>query len=255
HLLHARFSRSFVGDAGPLIDQLEEHRPLFVIHRGGFQPLGRDFFFVLSGTHHEISDAVIQDSLFALIVGERLKKRQTFVTLGAEWANCLTVEYEKRGLRSGQAGREHAVATRYGDVEREMMTSKLEHPRTCLGRRADKRNVVGVAAEHGSAGPAATWIAALAAAGALPRLRRGRLRWRTTRTGRRRTPATRPTLRPVGLEVVVGLANLLHFFEAARAEHDCEQIHRGGLLLRRHVFEGDTAARHEAGGKIGPASA
>src|ERR1700733_202258 len=113
-----------------------------------------------------------------------------------------------------------------------MVASELKHPRIRRGGHSQKRDVVEVASESRRR----------SARSLLPEL----WSWRARSAGRRsawtpwrasvsapRGATPRASLRSIGLEVIVGLSDLLHFFQALWTQHCPKQIHRGFLLVRR----------------------
>src|SRR5262249_61235587 len=84
---------------------------------------------VLAGAAHEIGKAILQDRLTALARVGRVDERERLVVFLTQRTNFPALERVGRGLRRRQAGRHARVAPAERQVDRQMMTAELQHPR------------------------------------------------------------------------------------------------------------------------------
>src|ERR1700760_2448980 len=109
-------------------------------HSGSLQPLWNNRLPILSWTEHKIGKLVAQDRLLALLVVERFEQREPLITLLAERPHRFSAAGVEGRLRAGQSRRQHAALAGDRNVERQMMTSELQHPRVLLRRSSEDRD-------------------------------------------------------------------------------------------------------------------
>lgn len=97
-----------------------------------------DLFAVLARTQNKVGDFIGEHRLLALPFIEGLPEGEGLVTFASERADGFPVQLKSGGLRAGQGRSQDAVVACDGDVERQMMTAELEHPRTRCRRRTEK---------------------------------------------------------------------------------------------------------------------
>ena len=146
-------------------------------------------------------------------------------------------------MSASQSWREDAALPGDGDVEREMMTSELQHPGSLFRGRSEDRNVVEIFAEH----RAAAHGRAVAAGPGWWTIAAGRWTISSVCSGRaRRTAGT-----GVGLpEDLIAFHDLLDFFKTLRAQRGRYKGHRCGTLSGIHFLEADPPRGTKPVGKL-----
>ena len=109
---------------------------------------------VLTGPEHEIGHARAEDRLLALGVIQRVDQRKRLVVLVAERTDRPAFEFVDRGLRGRKAGRHARLASRHRQIDRQVMTAELQHPRRRHRRRSQEGEEVLVLGEPGTASAA-----------------------------------------------------------------------------------------------------
>src|SRR5271169_4158136 len=146
-LCHTGRGRAFVNNVCPLGYQVEQHGALPLVHRGSLQTLGLYRLAVLSRSEHKIGQFVAKNRLFALRIVKGIEQCQSLVALLAERTHGFSVKGVESRLGAGQSRREDTVFAGDGDVERQMVPSKLQHPWVLLGGLPQNGDVVKVFAE------------------------------------------------------------------------------------------------------------
>src|SRR5713101_6335328 len=154
NLVHPWRGERAVGDPGPLVDEVHEHRLLRCRQRRCAQALRLYGSSVLAGPEHEVGHVVAEDGLFPLRGIQGRHQRERAVVLVSQRPNGAALEGVTRGLRSGQARRQSGLAPRERHVDPEVMSTELQHPRGAEGRHAQEREVILVLAEPHASAPA-----------------------------------------------------------------------------------------------------
>src|SRR5271168_3230605 len=117
-------------------------------HFGGLQTFRNDCLAVLSRAEDKIGELVAQDRFLPLLVVKGLQQSKSLIALWTERPHGFPIDRVERRLSAGQSRREDATLPGDGDVERQMMTSKLQHPGVLFRGRSEDRDVVEIFAEH-----------------------------------------------------------------------------------------------------------
>ena len=131
---HTGRGRAFVNNSRPLGYQIEQHRALPLLHRGSLQTLGLDRFAILPRSEHKIGQPITQNRLFPLILVEGIQKGQSLVALLAKRPHGFSVARVESRLSASESRRENTACPGNGDIERQMVASKLQHPGIFFGR-------------------------------------------------------------------------------------------------------------------------
>src|ERR1700743_3416740 len=211
-----------------------------------------DCFTVLPGAEHEISYTIAEDCLFLLVIIQRIEKSERLVAFLPERTNGFSVDGIECRLSAGKRWREDTAFTGDGDVERKMVAAILQHPGIFFRGRSQNRDVVKIFAKE-----------CAAARSSSGRPIRANSRRRTIITSSRRAgvisvwrsiaKVARWLICLVSFVHFVAFHNLLDLLKAFRAQRSRDQSHGGGALSGSHFLEADTAARNNAGRKVGPA--
>src|SRR5262249_33591934 len=111
------------------------------------------------------ADLIIQHCLLPLRLVERIDEREPHIIFTAQRTHRFTVEFVNGGLRGGQAWREDIALADNRHVDRQVMAAELNHPGFRERRRAEKGQIVFVAAEGQSSWASRAARAAAATSG------------------------------------------------------------------------------------------
>src|SRR5689334_10905642 len=204
-LSHTSGRGACVDNAGPLRDEIEQHRPLLLVHVRSFEALGLYGLAVLPRTEHEIGHTVTQNGLAATTLVQGVQQRERLVALSAERPHRLSVDRIESRLSAGQCRSKNALLSGDGDIQRQVVPAKLQHPGSFFRRRSKDGDEIQIPSEH-----RATASPALRTASSAARLAVASLWWSVARTGR--CIACRSSSTPVaviGFEDLVGIDDLL----------------------------------------------
>ena len=126
---HSQLGKRLVHDAAPFPYQIPQHRLLRRGKRGSTNPFGLDRPAILAGPEHQIRHAIAENGLAALLVIERIDQCEALVVLASQRTNRLSFERVCRRLRRRQTRRHGRLASGEGQVDRQMMSAELQHPR------------------------------------------------------------------------------------------------------------------------------
>jgi hypothetical protein len=86
--------------------------------------------------------------LLSLRLIERVQQRERLVVLGAERTYGFPVGRVERGLCTGECRRQDTVLADDRDVDGQVMSAELEHPRLCIRRCSEERDEIEILPEH-----------------------------------------------------------------------------------------------------------
>src|SRR6266851_6612968 len=152
---HPRLGERVVHDAGPLPHDVQQHRLLRRRERRRANALGLNRSTIPTGPEHEIGDARPEDCLLALTIIQRVDQRKCLVVLVPQRTYRPAFERVACGLSGGKAGCHARLTPRQRQIDRQMVTAKLQHPRRGHRWRPKEGEVILVLAEPDSATPAA----------------------------------------------------------------------------------------------------
>ena len=127
--------------------QVQQHLALLLAQIGALDPFWLNHLAVAARAEHEIAHLETKDGPLALCFVQRTQQSECLVRFATERAHCLAFELINRRVRSGEARRECALPAEKRDIQPEVMSTELNHPRLRGRRLAEQGNAIFVAAE------------------------------------------------------------------------------------------------------------
>src|SRR5579859_1565451 len=109
-LFHAWACVGTLNNSYPLRDDIEQQRPLAIVHCGCFEALRLNLLASMPRPQHHVIDLVVEHRVLTLCLIECAEQRKGLIVLLCEDSDGLSLTLVYRRLRSRESGRHYTLA-------------------------------------------------------------------------------------------------------------------------------------------------